>query len=144
MAMAEGEKREGDGGVLGRLAGRGEDALTRLMDELGRNPRVTDAVSRTMEAKGKVDETTRRTLAQVGLAAAGEIKDLRQQLEKLEKRLQKLEASEASSSTAGQSGRKPATSTKASGGTAKTSSGKSGSSAPSKSGGGSSGAGSGG
>lgn len=127
--MAEGGKRDGNGGVLGRLAGRGEDALTRLMDELGRNPRVTDALSRTMSAKGKVDETTRKTLSQVGLAAAGEISDLRKQLERLEKRLSKLEASGAgssggSSASAGRAGRKPATSTKSSGGTAKTSSAK--------------------
>ena len=115
--MAEGGNKESEGGVLGRLAGRGEDALTRLMDELGRNPRVTDALGRTMAAKGKVDESTRKSLAQVGLAAAGELKELRQQLEKLEKRLSKLEAS--GTTGAGQSGRKPTTSTKASGGTPK-------------------------
>jgi hypothetical protein len=117
--MAEGENKEADGGVLGRLAGRGEDALTRLMDELGRNPRVTDALGRTMAAKGKVDDTTRKTLSQVGLAAAGEIKELRQQLERLEKRLSKLETSGAGTSGGAQAGRKSATATKSSGGTAR-------------------------
>jgi hypothetical protein len=117
--MAEGDNKEVDGGVLGRLAGRGEDALTRLMDELGRNPRVTDALGRTMAAKGKVDDTTRKTLSQVGLAAAGEIKELRQQLERLEKRLSKLETSGAGTSGGAQAGRKSATATKSSGGTAR-------------------------
>jgi hypothetical protein len=120
--MAE-NKNQSDSGVISRLAGRGEDALTRLMDELGRNPRVTDAVERTMAAKGKVDETTRKTLGQVGLAAAGEIRDLRKRLEQLEKRLGQLEGTGGSSS--GSSGRKAATSTKSSGGTAKSSSSRS-------------------
>jgi hypothetical protein len=116
--MAENRNKETETGVLSRLAERGEDALTRVMDELGKNPRVTDAVGRAMGAKGKVDETTRRTLATVGLAAADEIKDLRKQLERLEKRLAKLETGAASSSGS-KAGRKRATSTKASGGTAR-------------------------
>ena len=116
--MAAGENKEGDGGVLGRLAGRGEDAVTRLMDELGRNPRVTDALGRAMSAKGRIDDTTRKTLGQVGLAAADELKDLRKQIERLEKRLAKLETSGGAAAGARQ-GRKPATATKASGGTPK-------------------------
>ncbi len=111
------EKKPIDGSVLSRLAGRGEDALTRFMDDLGRNPRVTDALARTMAAKGKVDETTRRTLGQVGLAAAGEIRDLRTRLERLEKRLEDLERTSASTPT--QASRKPATATQSSGGTPK-------------------------
>ncbi len=115
--MAEPGGKESESGVFGRLAGRGEDALTRLMDELGRNPRVTDALGRAMSAKGKVDETTRRTLAQVGLSAADEVRDLRQQVEALEKRVEALERAghDAPGSGRGQ-GRKPATATKSSGG----------------------------
>jgi hypothetical protein len=113
------EKRGTDGGVLGRLAGRGEDAVTRLVDELGRNPRVTDALGRAMAGKGKVDEATRRTLGRVGLAAADEIRDLRRRVDKLEQRLAKLEArgTRARSATAKQR----ATTTKPPGGTATTS-----------------------
>jgi hypothetical protein len=111
------QKKPSDESVLSRLAGRGEDALTRLMDDLGRNPRVTDALARTMAAKGKVDETTRKTLGQVGLAAAGEIRDLRTQLERLEKRLEDLERGKASAPS--RAVRKPATTTKSSGGTPK-------------------------
>ncbi len=114
--MAEGQNKESESGVLGRLAGRGEEAVTRLMDELGRNPRVTDALGRAMSAKGKVDETTRKTLAQVGLAAADEIRDLRDQLERLEKRLAKLEGAQTTPESGTQS-RTPPTSTKSSGGT---------------------------
>ena len=110
------EKKPSDGSVLSRLAGRGEDALTRLMDDLGRNPRVTDAFARTIAAKGRVDETTRKTLGQVGLAAAGEIRDLRSRLERLEARLEDLERSTSAPSRAS---RKRATTTKSSGGTPK-------------------------
>ena len=61
------------------------------MEEMGRNPRVTEALGKAMSAKGKVDERTRQTLRQIGLAAADEIKDLRAHLEQLEKRLAELE-----------------------------------------------------
>ena len=113
--MGDQERKPSDASVITRLAGRGEDALTRLMDDLGRNPRVTDALARTMAAKGKVDETTRRTLSQVGLAAAGDVRDLREQVERLEKRLEDLER--RSTGEPSESGRKPAASTMASGGT---------------------------
>jgi polyhydroxyalkanoate synthesis regulator phasin len=121
--MAEGRKKDSETGTLSRLAELGEDALTRLMDELGKNPRVTDALGRAMGAKGKVDERTRKTLANVGLAAADELKDLRKQVERLEKRLAKLETGDASkASRRTQAGRKSTTSTKSSGGTARKSS----------------------
>jgi DNA repair exonuclease SbcCD ATPase subunit len=90
--MATKEKKDEDGGVVGRLAGRGEEALTRVMEGLGRNPRVTDAVDRAMSAKGRLDEASRSALNQVGLAAAEEIRELRSQLERLERRLAKLES----------------------------------------------------
>lgn len=82
---------ETNGGTLGRLSRRGEEALTRLVDELGKNERVTDALDRAMSAKGRLDGASRRALGQVGLAAADELKDLRAQIEKLERRLAKLE-----------------------------------------------------
>ena len=80
-----------DASVLSRLASRGEDAVTKLMEEMGRNPRVTEALGAAMSAKGKVDVKPRETLRQIGLAAADEIKDLRGHLERLEKRLAALE-----------------------------------------------------
>jgi polyhydroxyalkanoate synthesis regulator phasin len=89
--MAGARKEPTDEGVVSRLAGRGEEALTRLMDELGRNERVTDALGRAMAAKGKVDETTRKTLGQIGLTSSEDVKDLAKRLERLEKRVQKLE-----------------------------------------------------
>ena len=93
--MARGEKKESDPGVVSRLAGRGEDAVTRVMDELGRNPRVSDALAKAMSAKGKLDEASRAALAQAGLAAAEELKDLRNEIKKLEERLTRLERSRA-------------------------------------------------
>ena len=97
--MADSEKNTPDTGVVGRLAERGEDAVTRLMDELGRNSRVTEALARAMGAKGKLDSASRTALTQIGLAAADEIKDLRGQLERLEKRLAKLEGASGGTGT---------------------------------------------
>jgi hypothetical protein len=91
MAKKQKEK-ETDAGTLGRLSKAGEDALTRLVEELGKNERVTDAVARAMAAKGKLDEGAKRAVGQVGLAAADELKDLRKHIERLEKRLAKLES----------------------------------------------------
>ena len=88
-------KQENDTGMLNRLAGRGEEAVNRLMEELGKNEKVTDALARAMEAKGKVDERTRKTLGTVGLAAADQLEGLRNQIEALEKRLAALEKTEA-------------------------------------------------
>src|SRR6186713_2020264 len=89
-------KKPSDGGVVNRLAGRGEEAVTRLVEELGKNPRVTDALSRVMDAKTKIDQSARGAVAQAGLAAADELKDLRKQIERLERRLAKLESTDKS------------------------------------------------
>ena len=86
------KKKEPEAGTLGRLSKAGEDALTRLGEELGKNDLVTDALGRAMSAKGKLDESARRALGQVGLAAADELRDLRKHIERLEKRLAKLES----------------------------------------------------
>ena len=89
-------KKPSDGGMVNRLAGRGEEAVTRLVEELGKNPRVTDALTRVMEAKTKIDQSARGAVAQAGLAAADELKELRKQIERLERRLAKLESTEKS------------------------------------------------
>ncbi|CAN5122627.1 hypothetical protein BH18ACT14_BH18ACT14_04920 [soil metagenome] len=89
--MATKTKKEENGGVVGRLAGKGEEALTRLMDELGRNERVTEALSRAANAKGKLDVTSRAALQGIGLAPVDDVRDLQKRLESLEKRLAKIE-----------------------------------------------------
>jgi hypothetical protein len=90
--MAKKKKaKETDTGTLGRLSKAGEDALTKLAEELGKNERVTEAVGKAMAAKGKLDGGARRAVGGVGLAAAEELKDLRKHIERLEKRLAKLE-----------------------------------------------------
>jgi polyhydroxyalkanoate synthesis regulator phasin len=88
-------KKPSDGGMVNRLAERGEEAVTRLIDDLSKNPRVTDAVGRAMSAKGKIDQSARSALAQAGVAAADELKELRKQIERLERRLAKLESNES-------------------------------------------------
>ena len=105
-------------GTLGRLSKAGEDALTRLFDELGKNERVTDALGKATSAKGKLDEGAKRALGQVGLAASDELKDLRKHIERLEKRLSKLESEAKPKSRA----TKPRTSRRAKKTTDKTSS----------------------
>lgn len=115
-------RKTADEGVVSRIAGRGEDAMTRLMDELGRNAVVTDALARAMSAKGRLDSASRAALGQVGLAAADELSDLRRQVADLERRLAKLEA--GGKASRGRSGRSSATSTKSTS-TKTTSTGKS-------------------
>jgi len=87
-------KKPNDGSTFNRLAGRGEEAVTKLVEELGKNPRVTDALGRVMDAKTRIDQSARGAVAQAGLAAADELKELRKQIERLERRLAKLESSE--------------------------------------------------
>lgn len=98
--MATKDTKQQDGGVVGRLAGKGEEALTRVMEGFGKNPRVTDALDRAMSAKGRLDDAGRSALNQVGLAAAEEIRDLRTQLERLERRLAKLEGASGAKTSA--------------------------------------------
>jgi polyhydroxyalkanoate synthesis regulator phasin len=100
-------KKPNDDGMVNRLAGRGEEAVTRLVEELSKNPRVTDALGRVMDAKGRIDQSARGAVAQVGLAAADELKELRKQIERLERRLAKLET-KAKPSAKKPSAKKPA------------------------------------
>jgi hypothetical protein len=86
--------KDTEAGTLGRLSKRGEDAVAKLVEELGKNERVTEALGRAMSAKGKVDGAGRKALGQVGVAAADELQDLRKHIERLEKRLAKLEGAE--------------------------------------------------
>ena len=106
--MATSRKKPDDGSFVGRLAGKGEDAVNKLVDELGKNPRVTDAFEKAMSAKGRVDSASRRTLSQIGLAAADELKDLRKQIERLERRLARLEGG-SSSAKRSETKKKPTT-----------------------------------
>lgn len=98
--MAERKGKDSESSVVGRLSKRGEEAMSRVLDELGRNERVADALDRAMSAKGKVDSAGRRALGQIGLAAADELADLRKQIERLEKRLAKLEGTGSAAGSA--------------------------------------------
>jgi hypothetical protein len=139
--MATKRKKPEDSGIVERLTGRGEEAVSRLLDELSRNPRVTDALGRAMSAKGRLDAGARRTLSQAGLAAADELKDLRKQIERLERRLSRLEGGGGATSrpTAKKSETKKKPSAKKSTTTAKSRAKKAPSPAPGRSVGGGSG-----
>ena len=98
--MATKTKKDENSGVVGRLAGKGEEALTKLMDELGRNERVTEALSRAANARGKLDVTSRAALHGIGLAPVDDVRDLQKRLESLEKRLAKIEGAAGVTPTA--------------------------------------------
>ncbi len=90
--MTESERRSSETGVVGKLAERGEEAMNRLMDELGRNSRVTEALTRGLAAKGMLDAASRTALVQFGLAPAQDVRELRTRVHELERRLEKLES----------------------------------------------------
>jgi polyhydroxyalkanoate synthesis regulator phasin len=94
MAKTTEKERETttEAGTISRFSKRGEETVNRLLDELGKNERVTDALARAMAAKGKLDDSARRALGQVGVAPADELNELRRQVERLEKRLARLES----------------------------------------------------
>ena len=89
--MATKTNKDENSGVVGLLAGKGEEALTKLIDEFGKNERVTEALSRAMNAKGKLDATSRGALHGIGLAPLDDVRGLEKQLERLERRLAKVE-----------------------------------------------------
>jgi hypothetical protein len=93
------KKKSDDSGFVGNLAERGEKAVNRLLEELANNPRVTEALGKAMSAKGKANSSARKTMAQFGVAAADELKDLRKQIERLERRLARMEESGADKPT---------------------------------------------
>jgi septal ring factor EnvC (AmiA/AmiB activator) len=98
--MATRQNKTTEPGMVGRLSRRGEETLGRLMDELGRNERVTDAFGRAMTAKGKLDTASKRALHQVGLAPLDDLEELRKQVNRLEKRLAKIEGASGGKATA--------------------------------------------
>jgi hypothetical protein len=61
------------------------------MDELGRNRKETEGLTRALAAKGMLDNASRTALTQVGLAPAEDVRELRRRVMDLEKRLVKLE-----------------------------------------------------
>ena len=79
-------KKPSDGGTVNRLAGRARKRSPGSSRSWARTPRVTDALSRVMDAKTKIDQSARGAVAQAGLAAADELKELRKQIERLERR----------------------------------------------------------
>ena len=85
------DRKSSDAGVVGRLAGRGEEAMSRLLDELGRNRTLTEGLTRALAAKGMLDSASRTALMQVGLAPAEDVRELRGRVMALEKRLAELE-----------------------------------------------------
>lgn len=99
------EKKKADSDVVSRLAEKGEEALSRLRKELGKNPTVADALHRAVAAKGKLDSASHAALSQVGLATTDDVKALRNEIAALEKRLAKLEGKPAPKRTVAKAAR---------------------------------------
>jgi polyhydroxyalkanoate synthesis regulator phasin len=90
MATTGPSEKEGQR-TVSRLAEKGEEAVNRFLEDFAKNPRVSDALNRAASAKGKLDAASRKALAQVGLAPAEDVAELRKEVQALEKRLAKLE-----------------------------------------------------
>lgn len=71
--------------VVSGLAGRGEGAVRRLVDEVDKNQRVQDA-------RGRLEKIERSVLNRLNVASLDEVVELREQVASLEKRLAKAEA----------------------------------------------------
>lgn len=89
------QKKKAEPDVVSRLAEKGEEALARLRKELGKNPKVAEALHRAVAAKGKLDSASHAALSQLGLATTDDVKALRKEIAALEKRLAKLEGKPA-------------------------------------------------
>ena len=74
--------------TLGKLAGRGEETIKRLSEEIDKNPRMHDA-------KDRLDKLGRTMLQQLNVAFADEVAELRTEVTRLEKRVAKLEKTAA-------------------------------------------------
>jgi ubiquinone biosynthesis protein UbiJ len=75
---------ESGGSTLGRLAGKGEEALRVLTEELEKNRRA-------QQAKDRLAKLQRSTMQQLNIALADEVVELKKEIASLEKRLAKLE-----------------------------------------------------
>jgi polyhydroxyalkanoate synthesis regulator phasin len=90
--VAEGaQKRKADPGVVTRLAAKGEETVERLADEAAKHKVVNDALHRAADAKGKIEQVSRKVLHELGIAPAAEVDRLRREVARLERRLKKLE-----------------------------------------------------
>jgi len=74
--------------TLGKLAGRGEETIKRLSEEIDKNPRMHDA-------KDRLDKLGRTMLQQLNVAFADEVAELKKEVTRLEKRVAKLEKTAA-------------------------------------------------
>jgi hypothetical protein len=86
------ERSEGSaGGLIGRLAGAGEDAVKRVYDELERSERAHEALQRLAGARDRLEKLSRSAMQQLGVASMEEVESLRKQVNLLDKRVRTLE-----------------------------------------------------
>jgi predicted nuclease with TOPRIM domain len=94
MPETETEKGRTEPGPLERLAGRGDEMIRRMLDELDR--------AKLGEAKGRLEKVERSVLERLNIAMADEIVELRDRVAELEQRLAKVEELAAKQDAASQ------------------------------------------
>jgi hypothetical protein len=82
--MSETEQSATGPGPLERLAGKGDEALRRVAEEIGRAAPLTDA-------RGRLEQVERSVLDRLNIAAADEVGELRATVAELERRLLRIE-----------------------------------------------------
>lgn len=79
------------GTLIGRLMESGEGAFNKLSEQLLANPLFLDAMRRTLEAKGRVDQTISGTMDLVNLPSKNDIAKIVDDLEAIGGKLAKQE-----------------------------------------------------
>lgn len=86
-----GEESLEDGGWRDRLTERGEDAVSRLAQELLDNPIIRNAVSGVMGASEKVSQAQEAAMGALNLPSSEDVEQLARRLRALTQRLERLE-----------------------------------------------------
>jgi hypothetical protein len=96
----EPESQAATASTLSRLAGRGEETIKRLSEEIDKNPRMHDA-------RDRLDKLGRSMLQQLNVAFADDVEELKKEVTRLERRLAKLEKTVAGRPSTGGAGNAP-------------------------------------
>ena len=105
----EKEKKD-DAGLVTRLADRGGETVQRFADEVVKQPMVSDALGKANAAKGRLERVSRVVLEQLGIAPAGDVEKLRNEVTRLERRVKKLEGGQKTAEAAAKEPGAPPTS----------------------------------
>jgi len=80
-----------DGGLRGRLAKTGEDALGKLAQDLLENPLVNGAIARAFEAREKAAQAQEVAMGALNIPSAADLERLTRRVRSLSQRLEGIE-----------------------------------------------------